>query len=140
LPLLGAAVGGGLIAGAGPVGLIAGALVLAAIVTLVVRRRQTGAAMLTATAGRPTANKLLVARLVDEVINDGRMDVIDELYTPAMTLRTVFGESPRPSIDRARRSTSSRVTSSIRREPIAGETWIRCVDSQFSCRTSERPG
>jgi hypothetical protein len=42
LPLLGAAVGGGLIAGAGPVGLIAGAVVLAVVVTLVVRRRQAG--------------------------------------------------------------------------------------------------
>ncbi len=39
LPLLGAALGGGLIAGAGPVGLIAGLVVLATVVLVVVRRR-----------------------------------------------------------------------------------------------------
>jgi hypothetical protein len=42
LPVAGAAVGGGLIAGAGTIGVIAGALVLASVVALVVRRRRTG--------------------------------------------------------------------------------------------------
>jgi hypothetical protein len=42
LPLLGAAVGGGLIAGPGPIGLIAGLVVLAVIVGLVTRRRKAG--------------------------------------------------------------------------------------------------
>jgi hypothetical protein len=42
LPLIGAAVGGGLIAGAGTVGLIAGLVVLAVVVGLVTRRRRAG--------------------------------------------------------------------------------------------------
>jgi hypothetical protein len=42
LPLAGAALGGGLIAGAGTVGLIAGAVVLAAVVYAVTRRRKPG--------------------------------------------------------------------------------------------------
>ena len=40
LPLAGAAVGGGLIAGAGTLGLVAGIAVLAAVVALVTRRRR----------------------------------------------------------------------------------------------------
>ena len=40
LPLLGAAIGGGLIAGAGAVGLLAGALVMVAVVVAVTRRRR----------------------------------------------------------------------------------------------------
>lgn len=31
-----------------------------------------------------TANKVLVRRLVEEVLNDGRLEVLDELYTPTM--------------------------------------------------------
>jgi hypothetical protein len=42
LPLAGAALGGGLIAGAGTVGLIAGAAVLAIVVYAVTRRRWPG--------------------------------------------------------------------------------------------------
>ena len=42
LPLAGAALGGGLIAGAGTVGLIAGIVVLAAVVYAVTRRRKPG--------------------------------------------------------------------------------------------------
>jgi predicted ester cyclase len=30
------------------------------------------------------ANKALVRRLIDEVLNGGRLDVLDELYTPSM--------------------------------------------------------
>jgi steroid delta-isomerase-like uncharacterized protein len=30
------------------------------------------------------ANKALVRRLINEVLNDGRLDVLDELYTPRM--------------------------------------------------------
>lgn len=41
LPVAGAALGGGLIAGAGTIGVLAGALVLAAVVVLVARRRGT---------------------------------------------------------------------------------------------------
>lgn len=41
-PLAGAAVGGGLIAGAGGIGVLAGALVLVAVVVLVGRRRRAG--------------------------------------------------------------------------------------------------
>jgi hypothetical protein len=41
LPVAGAALGGGLIAGTGTVGVLAGALVLAAVVVLVARRRRT---------------------------------------------------------------------------------------------------
>jgi hypothetical protein len=40
LPLAGAAVGGGLIAGAGTVGLVAGIVLLAVVVALVTRRRR----------------------------------------------------------------------------------------------------
>ena len=43
LPLVGAALGGGLIAGAGTVGMVAGALVLIAVVVALARRRRTGA-------------------------------------------------------------------------------------------------
>jgi hypothetical protein len=39
LPLAGAALGGGLIAGAGPLGIVAGVLVLAVVVHVVTRRR-----------------------------------------------------------------------------------------------------
>ena len=39
LPLAGAALGGGLIAGAGPVGLVAGVVVLVTVVALATRRR-----------------------------------------------------------------------------------------------------
>jgi hypothetical protein len=42
LPLAGAALGGGLIAGAGTVGLVAGVVVLAAVVYAVTRRRKPG--------------------------------------------------------------------------------------------------
>ena len=42
LPLAGAAVGGGLIAGAGVVGLVVGIVVLAAVVYAVTRRRNAG--------------------------------------------------------------------------------------------------
>jgi FtsH-binding integral membrane protein len=41
-PLLGAALGGGLIAGAGPVGLVAGAVVLVVVMAVVLRRRRAG--------------------------------------------------------------------------------------------------
>jgi hypothetical protein len=41
LPVAGAALGGGLIAGAGTIGVLAGELVLAAVVVLVARRRHT---------------------------------------------------------------------------------------------------
>lgn len=41
LPLAGAALGGGLIAGAGPVGVVVGAIVLAGVVYAVTRRRKT---------------------------------------------------------------------------------------------------
>ena len=50
-----------------------------------------------------------------------------------MTLRTVFGAHPRSSIERASRSTSCRVMLSTRRLPMAGESEMRCIDSQF-CR------
>jgi hypothetical protein len=50
-----------------------------------------------------------------------------------MTLRTDFGARPRRSIERASASTSVVVTSATLREPIAGEMWTRCIDSQF-CR------
>jgi hypothetical protein len=42
LPLLGAAIGGGLIAGAGTIGLVAGVVVLAVVVGVVSRRRKAG--------------------------------------------------------------------------------------------------
>ena len=42
LPLVGAALGGGLIAGAGTVGVVVGALVLAAVAAVVTRRRSRG--------------------------------------------------------------------------------------------------
>jgi hypothetical protein len=42
VPLVGAALGGGLIAGAGPVGIVAGIVVLAAVVYAVTRWRQAG--------------------------------------------------------------------------------------------------
>jgi hypothetical protein len=42
LPVAGAAVGGGLIAGAGTIGVIVGALVLAAVAVALARRRRTG--------------------------------------------------------------------------------------------------
>jgi len=42
LPVAGAAVGGGLIAGAGTIGVIAGALVLGSVVLLLVGRRRSG--------------------------------------------------------------------------------------------------
>jgi hypothetical protein len=42
LPLAGAAIGGGLIAGAGTIGLVAGIATLATVVALVTRRRRTG--------------------------------------------------------------------------------------------------
>ena len=42
LPLAGAALGGGLIAGAGTIGLIAGILVVAAVLYAVTRRRKPG--------------------------------------------------------------------------------------------------
>lgn len=42
LPLAGAALGGGLIAGAGTIGLIAGIVVLAAVLYAVTRRRRPG--------------------------------------------------------------------------------------------------
>jgi hypothetical protein len=42
LPLMGAALGGGLIAAAGPLGLIVGAVVLGAVVYAVTRRRRPG--------------------------------------------------------------------------------------------------
>jgi predicted ester cyclase len=32
----------------------------------------------------PTANKALVRRMIDEVLNGGRLEALDELYTPAM--------------------------------------------------------
>jgi predicted ester cyclase len=32
----------------------------------------------------PEDNKLVVRRLIDEVLNGGRLDVIDELFTPGM--------------------------------------------------------
>lgn len=41
LPIAGAAVGGGLITGAGPIGVIAGVALLVAVVALVTRRRRT---------------------------------------------------------------------------------------------------
>jgi steroid delta-isomerase-like uncharacterized protein len=34
--------------------------------------------------GTAHANKALVRRLINEVLNDGRLDVLDELYTPRM--------------------------------------------------------
>jgi uncharacterized membrane-anchored protein len=40
LPLVGAALGGGLVAGSGGLGLVAGVLVLAAVIAVVVRRRR----------------------------------------------------------------------------------------------------
>jgi hypothetical protein len=42
LPLAGAALGGGLIAGAGTAGVVAGVVVLAAVVYAVTRKRRTG--------------------------------------------------------------------------------------------------
>jgi hypothetical protein len=42
LPVIGAALGGGLIAGAGGLGVLAGVAVLAAVVALVARRRRAG--------------------------------------------------------------------------------------------------
>ena len=42
LPLVGAAIGGGLITGAGTVGVVVGALVLAAVAVVVTRRRKRG--------------------------------------------------------------------------------------------------
>jgi hypothetical protein len=42
LPLVGAALGGGLIAGAGAVGVVAGIALLVAVVLLVTRRRREG--------------------------------------------------------------------------------------------------
>jgi hypothetical protein len=42
LPVAGATLGGGLIAGAGGIGVLAGALVLVAVVVLVGRRRRAG--------------------------------------------------------------------------------------------------
>ncbi len=42
LPLAGAALGGGLIAGAGAIGLVTGVLVLAAVITLVICKRSSG--------------------------------------------------------------------------------------------------
>jgi hypothetical protein len=54
-------------------------------------------------------------------------------------MRTDFGADPRRSIDRAKASTSAVDTSPTRRDPIAGEMWTRCIDSQFCRRTSERP-
>jgi hypothetical protein len=42
LPLAGAALGGGLIAGAGTIGLVVGAVVLGAVVYAVTRRRKPG--------------------------------------------------------------------------------------------------
>ena len=42
LPLAGAALGGGLIAGAGTIGLVAGIAVLAAVLSTVARRRRPG--------------------------------------------------------------------------------------------------
>lgn len=42
LPFAGAALGGGLIAGAGPAGLVAGIVVLASVVYAVTRRRRAG--------------------------------------------------------------------------------------------------
>ena len=42
LPLAGAALGGGLIAGAGTVGIVAGLVVLAAVLYAVTRRRKAG--------------------------------------------------------------------------------------------------
>jgi hypothetical protein len=41
--------------------------------------------------------------------------------------------APRPSIVLANCSTSRVVTDATLRLPIAGETWTRCIDSQF-CR------
>jgi hypothetical protein len=41
----------------------------------------------TASAGRTTmteANKTIVRRLVDEVFNGGRLEVVDELYAPEL--------------------------------------------------------
>lgn len=40
LPVAGAAIGGGLIASAGPVGIVAGVAVLGAVVAFIARRRQ----------------------------------------------------------------------------------------------------
>jgi hypothetical protein len=42
LPLAGAALGGGLIAGAGAIGLVTGVIVLAAVIALVIRKRSGG--------------------------------------------------------------------------------------------------
>jgi hypothetical protein len=42
LPVAGAAVGGGLIAGAGPIGIVAGVVVLAVVLVAVTRRRRAG--------------------------------------------------------------------------------------------------
>jgi hypothetical protein len=42
LPLAGAALGGGLIAGAGTVGIVAGVVILGAVIALVTRRREAG--------------------------------------------------------------------------------------------------
>ena len=54
------------------------------------------------------------------------------------TLRTLFGASPRRSIERAKASTSAVDTSATRRLPRAGEMCTRCIDSQF-CRYDFRP-
>lgn len=34
--------------------------------------------------GRPDVNKAVVRRLVDEVMNDGRLEILDEIYAPAL--------------------------------------------------------
>lgn len=36
---------------------------------------------------RPDPNKALVRRLVDEVMNQGRLEVVEEIYSPAMATR-----------------------------------------------------
>jgi predicted ester cyclase len=36
---------------------------------------------------RPDPNKALVRRLVDEVMNQGRLDIVDQIYSPAMAAR-----------------------------------------------------
>src|SRR4051812_38455991 len=56
-----------------------------------------------------------------------------------MTLRTVFGDEPRSSIELASRSTSRVVTAATFFFHMAGEMWTRCIDSQFWRYESRAP-
>jgi predicted ester cyclase len=81
LPLAGAALGGGLIAGAGTVGLSTGAVGLAASLRGD-PTPQPRPPMLT--AADTAVGKKLVRRLVDEVVNAGDLSALDEISTAPM--------------------------------------------------------